>query len=314
MGEQMPEAALARRLRAMNLDLLPALHEILRTQSVSRAARSLGLAQPSLSKALKQLRATFEDELIVSAGRTGRLTDRGQALLAPLQQVLREIDALVRPDRPFDPAAERLNVTIGAVDYASALLAPTLTRICAVEAPGVTFEFGEAAVRGVDDLARLDFLIAPRGYGEKLGKRLGRMPLWRDDYVCLAAADARPLADPITPKAFQRARHVAYRMRPGASESAVTLALPAAALETNRVCAVPDFLVLGAIVEKTDCLALVPRKLARELVQQRAVRFVELDYPGRFIDLDVWWNFALESKRGHAWVKALLVRAAAAFE
>lgn len=312
--EAAPEGALARELRKVNLDLLPILHEILRTRSVSRAARALGVAQPSVSKALEQLRLVLGDELIVPAGRVGRLTERAQVLAGPVQQILNDVAALLQPDRPFDPAVERANLVIGAVDYVSALLAPALTQICAQEAPGVTFEFGEAAVRSVGDLVRLDFLIAPRGYGETLGKRLNRMPLWRDDYVCLAADDARPLPDRITPQAFQKARHVAYRMRPGAAPADVALALPTSAFEGGHVCAVPDFLVLGAIVEKTDCLALVPRKLARELVRQRAVRFIELAYARRHIDVDVWWSPAAQGRRGHAWARDLLTRAAAAFD
>jgi DNA-binding transcriptional LysR family regulator len=73
---------------------------------------------------------------------------------------------------------------------------------------------------------------------------------------------------------------------------------------------VPDFLVLGAIVERTDCVALVPRKLADYLCRSRALRIVELMHPRRQFAIEACWSLAATGKRGHAWVRDLLVRAA----
>ena len=42
------ERALAGRLRRINLDLLPVLHELLRTRSVTRTSRSFGMTQPAV--------------------------------------------------------------------------------------------------------------------------------------------------------------------------------------------------------------------------------------------------------------------------
>jgi hypothetical protein len=76
------ERGLASRLRRVNLDLLPILHELLRTRSVARTACSFGLTQSPVSPALQQLRAAFEDELLVSLGRNVHLTKRAERLLS----------------------------------------------------------------------------------------------------------------------------------------------------------------------------------------------------------------------------------------
>ncbi|HZU90119.1 MAG TPA: LysR family transcriptional regulator, partial [Stellaceae bacterium] len=167
---------------------MPILHELLRTRSVTRTARALGITQPAVSQALRRLRASFGDELLVSAGRDLQPTDRALSLLRPLEAVLAEIDALLQPVRPFDPAREELRVVIMTADYVSLLLAPILAEICADEAPHTVFEFVSGGVRNLDDLAGVDFLIAPRAFGHTLGKRIGTMPLWRDEVVCIAAA------------------------------------------------------------------------------------------------------------------------------
>src|SRR5262249_30535509 len=173
------ERSLATRLKRNQLDLLPILHELLRTRSVSQTARSLGISQPAISQALRRLRAVFGDALLVPLGRELQLTERATTLAVPLQGALAELDALLRPQHPFEQASEELHVVISTADYVALLLAPILAEIAAIEAPGVVFEFVEGAVRNADDLARVDFMIGPRAFGQTLGKRIGAMPLWQ---------------------------------------------------------------------------------------------------------------------------------------
>ncbi len=304
------ERGLAPRLKQTRLDLLPVLHELLRTRSVTQTARSLGITQPAVSQSLQRLRTAFGDDLLVALGRDLRLTDRAEALAHPLRDVLEEIDSLLRPSRPFEPATEDLHVVITTADYVSLLLAPILAEICATEAPNVVFEFIEGGVRNADDLARVDFMIAPRAFGHTLGKRLGAMPLWEDDVVCIAAARNTSIPPRITPEAFRRLRQAAFQRSPLLSEKVRKLLQPTSVLETRRVCTLPDFLVLGAVVDQADCVALVPRKLANELVRWRDLRIVELSYTNKHLAIDAYWSLAANGKRGHAWCQSLLARAA----
>src|SRR6185312_2866191 len=166
-------------LRHAKLDLLPILHELLRTRSVTRTARALGITQPAVSQALQRLRKTFGDDLLVPLGRDLQPTARAEALAGPLGAVLGEVQSLLTPANAFDPRAEPLQVVIATADYVSVLLAPILAQLCAVEAPGVVFDFTASGVRTADDLARVDFLLAPRAFGHTLGKRIGALPLWQ---------------------------------------------------------------------------------------------------------------------------------------
>ena len=81
-------------LRAINQNLLPVLLALLRERNVTRAAQSLGLSQPAVSKALIQLRAILHDELLVRAGRGLVLTRRGEELLAPVAAICQDIEQL----------------------------------------------------------------------------------------------------------------------------------------------------------------------------------------------------------------------------
>src|SRR5690348_15283999 len=128
------ERSLAPRLKRSQLDLLPILHELLRTRSVSQTARSLGISQPAVSQALRRLRMAFGDALLVPLGRELQPTERATTLMVPLQAALAELETLLRPQRPFDPAGEELHVVISTADYVALLLAPILAEIAAIEA------------------------------------------------------------------------------------------------------------------------------------------------------------------------------------
>jgi DNA-binding transcriptional LysR family regulator len=305
------ERGLAARLRRVNLDLLPILHELLRTRSVTRTARAFGMTQPAVSRALRQLRTAFDDELLVALGRDPQLTDRAEALAGPLHRALGEIDLLLRPAAPFDPATETLHVVITTADqdYVSLLLAPILAQICA-EAPEVVFEFVNTPMRTAEDLGRVDFLIAPRAFAEPLGKRIGAMPLWHDDIVCIAPAANTAIPDRITPEDYRHVRHAGFQPNTRIPPNIRALMQPTASFEAGGFCTVPDFLVLGAIVEKADCIALVPRKVAQELIRSRALRLVEIAYSRTRIFIDAYWSLAANGKRGHHWFRRILAEAA----
>lgn len=304
------ERDLVARLRRVNLDLLPILDQLLRTRSVTRTAAYFGMTQPAVSRALRQLREIFADELLVPLGRGGRLTQRAEALASPLRTALREIDGMLQPQQPFDPATEALHIVISTADYVSLLLAPTMAEICAREAPHVAFEFAQRGIVDAADLDRIDFLIAPRAFGETLGKRLGAMPLWQDEMVCIAPADKTGIPDPISPDEFRALRHVGYQQSDRLPPHIRSMIQPTSALETDCVCMVRNFLVLGAIVETADCVALVPRKVAHELMRARALRIVDIDYAPKHLHLDAYWSLTANNKRGHAWFRDLLTRSA----
>ena len=308
------ERDLVARLHKVNLDLLPVLHELLRTRSVTRTAQAIGITQPAVSRALRQLRGAFDDQLLISPGRDTRLTERAEALIEPLRRVLGELDLLLKPAGPFEPATEAVHLVINTADYVTQLLAPILAGICAREAPRVVLEFTWTGTRTAEDLSKVDFMIGPRAFGETLGKRVGSLPLWRDEMVCIAAAANEMISTRLTPAQFQAARYVAFQRDLRVPQDVRVQLQPTSPLEVAPVCTVSNFLVLGAIVEKSDCIALVPRKVARELARAERLRIVEIAYPRKQLFIDAYWSLATNSRRGRVWFRELLARAAAQLE
>ena len=86
-------------LRGIDTNLVVALRALLSHRNVTRAGRELGRSQSAMSHALGQLRAHFDDPLLVPVGRELILTDRAKTLVEPVA------DAVLRLEHVFAPPA-----------------------------------------------------------------------------------------------------------------------------------------------------------------------------------------------------------------
>ena len=93
--------------KGLDLNLLPILVALYDELSVSEAGRRLGMSQPSVSKALKRLRDSFDDPLFVR-GPTGLVpTPRAHAIVRSARPHLRHLRDDLLKDEAFDPATNR---------------------------------------------------------------------------------------------------------------------------------------------------------------------------------------------------------------
>ncbi len=75
-----------------DLNLLRILVEIYDAQNVSSVAKSLRTSQPTISVALRNLRAVFNDPLFVKTFRGMEPTVRATKIVGPIREALRRID------------------------------------------------------------------------------------------------------------------------------------------------------------------------------------------------------------------------------
>jgi DNA-binding transcriptional LysR family regulator len=293
------------RLRRTNLNLLPICHELLRTCNVTKTAEELGLSQPAVSQSLGKLRQIFGDELIISLGRDPYLSERGRALLMELDQILREADQLIQGNRPFNPAVEELKITIATADFVIALIGPSLIRQCADLAP---ISFADLEIRDANDLTLVDFLICPRPLGERFGKRVHSMPLWRDRSVLVCRKGNPLVGDRVTQQQFEKLNNVVFDLQSKTLPGARTLIQPASNFQKNAMVSAPDFLAVAYLVETTDYVALLPEHMLPLIQPKFDIRQVEADFLAEAVDVDAFWSEDVNSTHGHAWFRDILLR------
>jgi DNA-binding transcriptional LysR family regulator len=117
-----------------------------------RAAERLHIAQPSLSRAIRDLERTLGADLLTRTKRTVRLTEAGRALLERAPAALAEVERAVDETRRVG-RGEIGRLRLGFLPSATVELVPALVRASRAAFPGVRLELFEM----LDD-AQLDAL------------------------------------------------------------------------------------------------------------------------------------------------------------
>jgi DNA-binding transcriptional LysR family regulator len=302
-------------LRATNLNLLPALHAILKHRNLTRAASELNVTQSAASNSLRRLREIFGDALLVKAGREMRLTDKARALLGPLDETIQSIQTFL-DDKPFDPATARRRFRIATADYVSAVLLPRLLEKLGSEAPHVGVQFLTARRRSTDDLKAetIDLVIGPkRLVGATLfeagnqNRDLVHEPLFVDRFVCVAGPGTR-IPRKMSAADYLRRPHASFFLDLDTHSSLEQVYLQDHAIaQFDRVLSA-NFSLLPMIAAKSDCLALIPESLARLMAPQYRLRVMDSPLPVPDLDLIMVWSRRRDREADLAWLRGALKR------
>ncbi len=128
-------------LYQLNLNLLVALDAVLAHDSVSLAAKQLGLTQSAMSNNLNQLRRVFNDPLMVRDGQRMKPTALAKQLRPSLRNVLQDVENLVQSTQNFYPAISTRTFTVGMNDQFVGELFPRLSVYLETYAPKVRINF-----------------------------------------------------------------------------------------------------------------------------------------------------------------------------
>ncbi|MBX2803633.1 MAG: LysR family transcriptional regulator [Myxococcales bacterium] len=243
-------------LRQIDLNLLVVLDTLLREGSVTRTARQLHLTPSAVSHALKRLRETFGDELLIRDGRRMRPTVRAEGLAETLPRVLRQLERVLAGPSPFRPDASSRTFRLAAPDFVAPLVPHLLEDVGRV-APGVRVELvprSEGAIRHLTE-GRYDALIAPSGIENEglRGEVIGSWP-W-----AVYGRRGHPAFDDWSLGAWARFPHLQIRttlLQKGRGP----IGRKAAEHGVRRVvgAVVPHFSMAAPILAQTDLLLTVP--------------------------------------------------------
>ncbi|MGI9134127.1 MAG: LysR family transcriptional regulator [Rhodoferax sp.] len=301
-------------LRTLDLNLLKVLDAIMSERSLTQAARQLALTQPAVSNALRRLRQTLGDELLVRKGRTLEPTPRAQELWPAIRQALQQLQAALLP-QAFDPASASSTFMLTMADATAADLLPDLVAVISALAPGVSLRVVPLTTRdprrlldaGEADLAVGYFpavmtdLTARAQAGETVSYRHQR--LFASDYVCVMRK-GHPLArEALDLDRYCAARHMLVSFS-GRAYGFIDSALASLGRSRRIVLTVNQFFIAGKVVANSDLLSVLPRHFVQDtgFGAQLAVR--ELPFLAAPIHVDTLWHLRQDSNSAHAWLRA----------
>jgi DNA-binding transcriptional LysR family regulator len=305
-------AASEDRLRAINLNLLPVLRELLRYRKASQAAKALNMSQSAVSDALARLRYLFQDELLVSTGRVVTLTQKARQIEAITLEALGQFEALLGT-KPFNPREATGKIQVAAPDSIVLALGTRLVQRMRADGARVSLQFHSAREDSIQalSLGMIDFALV---YGYKAPPVPGHLTATYlfDDRLVLVAGQHAPLEE-LDRTELEEIRQFVMRDGENAREMFVDeVFLQQMTGAQLQAIVLPPLRLLPLIAQSPNTLGVVPGRLARQLAQDGRFRVSEFVLPD--ISAFALWNQARAHDALHQWMLRIVMDMGAAID
>ncbi|MGO3057236.1 LysR family transcriptional regulator [Halomonas sp. AOP43-A1-21] len=264
-------------LRHFDLNLLRVFEMLMRERHVTRAAEKLHLSQPALSHALKRLRESLDDPLLVRTENGMQPTPRALALLPVVQQALAMLQEGLAPPASFAPASSSRRFTLATTDYFEEVMYPGFLSQLLTYAPGISFSIElitpEALSEGLES-RQIDMVVGLDSQEELPGGVL-QAPWMHEELVCLAATHNQGVGEALDIQQFARMLHVELADISGLRPSNIDSCLIQHGLARRVISKNLNYIAAARVVALTDAIMTLPRQMAERFIAMLPVRLVE---------------------------------------
>lgn len=291
-------------LRSIDLNLLVVLEALVDARSVSRAAEKIGLTQSAVSHALRRLRITCNDEILVRNPAGMEPTPYAIELAASVSAALREIEAAIDRGRTFDPASTQHGFSMRVSDYVAAYLLPKLFQRLRAEAPLARLDVKQFDARQpVEPIERGEVHVRlATERAQQIGATSVRV---LEDRFVVLMNKAHPMAGaPLTLERYLALTHLKVS-RAGIGSSSIDDALAALGQRRTVAITVPSWWEVGEVIRTTDLAVAAP---SRWLAMDGFGDFAAFPLPIDDISLqiDIAWDPRDTPDPAQAWFRSLV--------
>lgn len=273
------------------------------TRSVTRAASQLGLAQPTVSIWLRQLREHFRDPLFVRTPSGMQPTPGADALIGQTRQVLESLRRLSAWESAFEPASAERKFRICMTDASHITLLPRVLAQVRAVAPQIRLgalridgHTAQALESGEADLAV--------GYAPWLESGIYQQVLFPQDWVCLVNPAHPRIRATLTLAHYMEEGHASISA--GTGYQLLETALGQQRIQRRIVLELPGFLGLGAIISTTDLIVTLPRQIGETLARTSDLAIFPCPFPVPSFEVKQHWHARYHHDAGNRWLRGLL--------
>ncbi|MFZ6655104.1 LysR family transcriptional regulator [Undibacterium sp. TJN19] len=300
----------------LDLNLLRVFDAVMIEQNLTRAADKLAMTQPAVSNALKRLRYSLGDELLIRTAYGVKPTPRAETLWPAIRQALSNLEAAIAPSN-FDVSKAQVTFRMAMADATAALWMPTLVRDIEKNAPGVTArmvplttrEPRPMLMRGDIDIAVGFFpgVVAQLTAGQgSVSSAIRHERLYSGHYVCVMRKDHPLAAGRLTLDDYCNAKHLLVSFS-GRAHGLVDEALAQMGRERRILLTVNQFFTGGRVVANSDLLTVLPKHLISATGMTDALVWQELPFSMPDVHIDMLWHERDGRNPAHQWLRQNLI-------
>jgi DNA-binding transcriptional LysR family regulator len=286
----------------VDLNLLVVFAALCEHQSVTRAGAAIGLSQPAMSAALAKVRDLFDDPLFVRTGGGMKPTARAEALAEPVRRVLESVRSEVLQETRFDPRTTARTFTLIMPDIGEIAFLPRLLARLRTEAPKAavrTLAMPPPAIEHALESGAADLAVGLFPDLTKAGFYQQR--LFRNSFVCVAAANHPELAEPLTLRRYLDASHAVVSPE-GRTHDLFDRELQKLGYVRRVRLEIPHYLSLPEIISASDLIATVPRDIGLMFARHAKLRLLEPPVKVVF-DVKQYWHERAHKDPVNVWLR-----------
>jgi LysR family nod box-dependent transcriptional activator len=294
------------RLSQFDLNQLVALDALLTEISVSKAGDRVFLSESAMSTALKRLRLSFRDQLLVPVGRKMILTPLARELARPVQDILLQIRAVMSMRREFNPSTSQETFSVLVSDYAGTVFGPAIVRRVALEGPNVKIKLRLVDHSWVQQLERgeTDLVIVPEQFA------LATHPkeiLFRDTYSCIVWSQNRRVKNRISQEQYMAMGHAVMEFKEERISPIDTRFLQKTGFSRRVEVTAPYFTLLPMLVVGTNRIATLHTQLAKLYAKYLDIRIIPFPFsdPPSHVSV-IQYPQHLKANPAHEWFRGIV--------
>jgi DNA-binding transcriptional LysR family regulator len=296
----------------LDLNLLRVFDAVMTEQNLTRAASQLAMTQPAVSNALKRLRDSLNDELLIRTAHGVKPTQYAEELWPSVRRALTELEAAITPET-FDVARAHTTFQMAMADATAALWLPALVRTIESEAPHLNIRMvplntrdpRQMLMRGDVDLAVGFFpgvTAQLAGSQTTSASPIHHERLYTGEYVCVMRKD-HPLAQiPLTIDNYCDAHHLLVSFS-GRAHGLIEETLSAMNRKRRILLTVNQFFTAGRVVASSDLITVLPRHLIDATGMTDLLVTRELPFETPAVDVDMLWHERDVRNPAHKWLR-----------
>lgn len=244
-----------------NYKLLRPLLSLLQTRNLTLSALELNVTQSAMSRSLLQIRAAFDDPILLREGQHFILTQRGEELLIVLPGIINTLDSLYFTEK-FNPEGCKRRFHLAYTSFLSSITSALICSELETVSPELSIDcqlwqgqsLSDDEMKKVDLVASIADTIPENIYGKKLID---------DSYVAVMSKSSRLATKPLTIDNYVKAKHVLVRSISNITKQ-VDEVMYQTGYERKILANVPSFFDAFKVIDTTEAIITVPLHIIAE--------------------------------------------------